>query len=183
MEKTGNVHADYVQSQKELKLKTDDCTRLVTEKNQMERKVEREHKSAMRYKQLLDNSKTPLLMAQQEVQSLKNELEIFKRRENSKNKEVDILEREKNLQLTQIQKVEDVVKQTEDKVKAQERSVSALENQLAEARAENVKQREMIHTIEKEREKYGNEASEERKNYLKAMEEVREAATHGTSLA
>ncbi|GMH58573.1 hypothetical protein TL16_g02641 [Triparma laevis f. inornata] len=173
MEKTGNVHADYVQSQKELKLKTDDCTRLATEKSQMERKVDREHKSAQRYKQLLDNSKTPLLMAQQEVQSLKNELEIFKRRENSKNKEVDILEREKNLQLTQIQKVEDNVKTSEDKVRQQERAVSALENQLAQARAESVKKNELIHTIEKEREKYGNEASEERKNYLKAMEEVK----------
>ena len=65
------------------------------------------------------------------------------------------------------------MKTSEDKVRQQERAVSALENQLAQARAESVKKNEMIHTIEKEREKYGNEASEERKNYLKAMEEVK----------
>tara|TARA_B110000305_G_C19434917_1_gene638345 strand:+ start:1354 stop:1527 length:174 start_codon:yes stop_codon:yes gene_type:complete len=55
---------------------------------------------------MYDESKTPLLMAQQETQSLKKELEIYKKREDTSKKEVDVLEREKNLQLTVIQKVE-----------------------------------------------------------------------------
>ena len=79
MEKTGTVHGELVSSQKECKLQRDECTRMSTEKNQMERKVEREHKAAMRYRQLFDESKTPLTMAQQEVQSLNKELEVRKR--------------------------------------------------------------------------------------------------------
>lgn len=162
MEKTGSVHTDLVQSQKEHKMARDECTRMATEKNQMERKVEREHKAAMRYRQLFDESKTPLAMAQQEIQSLNKELEIYKRREDSTRKEVDVLERDKNLQLTQIQKVEEKVKVTEDEVKQQERVAYSLENELAQFKAETVKQRTTIYGLEKEREKYGVEASEQR---------------------
>ena len=173
MEKTGSVHADFVSSQKELKLQRDECTRMQTAVGQMERKVDREHKAALRFRQMVDAAKTPLLMSQQEVQSLKAELEVYKRRENSKNKEVDLLEREKNLQLTTIQKTEDKMKKTEDEVKNQERIAYSLENELAQFKAETVKQRTIIYQLEKEREKYGVEASEQRTMYLQAMEEVK----------
>ena len=84
-----------------------------------------------------------------------------------------MLERDKNLQLTQIQKVEEKVKVTEDEVKQQERVAYSLENELAQFKAETVKQRTTIYTLEKEREKYGVEASEQRTMYLQAMEEVK----------
>ncbi|GMI43157.1 hypothetical protein TrCOL_g9754 [Triparma columacea] len=173
MEKTGSVHADFVSSQKELKLQRDECTRMQTAVGQMERKVDREHKAAQRFRQMVDAAKTPLLMSQQEVQSLKAELEVYKRRENTTRKEVDLLEREKNLQLTTIQKTEDKMKKTEDEVKNQERIAYSLENELAQFKAETVKQRTVIYQLEKEREKYGVEASEQRTMYLQAMEEVK----------
>eukprot|EP00520_Triparma_pacifica_P005870 CAMPEP_0118657374 /NCGR_PEP_ID=MMETSP0785-20121206/13984_1 /TAXON_ID=91992 /ORGANISM="Bolidomonas pacifica, Strain CCMP 1866" /LENGTH=865 /DNA_ID=CAMNT_0006550287 /DNA_START=8 /DNA_END=2602 /DNA_ORIENTATION=+ len=173
MEKTGSVHADFVSSQKELKLQRDECTRMQTAVGQMERKVDREHKAALRFRQMVDAAKTPLLMSQQEVQSLKAELEVYKRRENTTRKEVDLLEREKNLQLTTIQKTEDKMKKTEDEVKNQERIAYSLENELAQFKAETVKQRTVIYQLEKEREKYGVEASEQRTMYLQAMEEVK----------
>ena len=93
-------------SQKELKFARDECNRSATDKQVADRAVEREHKAMLRYRQMYDESNTPLLMAQQETQSLKKELEIYKKREDTSKKEVDVLEREKNLQLTVIQKVE-----------------------------------------------------------------------------
>ena len=173
MEKTSNVHGDLTTVQKELKMQRDECNRLSTDKQVAERAVEREHKAMLRYRQMYDESKTPLLMAQQETQSLKKELELFKRKEDQTRKEVDVLEREKNLQLTLIQKVEDKNKKVEDEVKQQERIADSFETELSQVNSEVIKQRTIIYQLEKEREKYGVEASEQRTMYLQAMEEVK----------
>merc|ERR1719230_2468178 len=103
----------------EMKARREEIVRLGTEKGQLERKCEREHRQALKYKQLLDESKTPLLMAQTEITALQKEVDQFKRREEVKAKELEVLERERNLQVKETQRALDRCHSTETQVKEQ----------------------------------------------------------------
>ena len=46
--------------EKELKFKTLEAGRLTTDKNTLERKLDKEHRDVLLYKQLLDDAKVPL---------------------------------------------------------------------------------------------------------------------------
>merc|ERR1719230_85184 len=157
----------------EMKARREEIVRLNTEKVQLERKVEREHRQALKYKQLLDESKTPLLMAQTEIAALQKEVDQFKRREETRAKELEVLERERNLQVKETQRAHEKVHEKETRVKEQERIAYSLENEMNSFKAETVKQRKAIYQLEKERERYGVETSEQRALYLQAMEEVK----------
>merc|ERR1719240_230122 len=156
-----------------MKARREEIVRLGTEKGQLERKVEREHRQSLKYKQLLDESKTPLLMAQTEIAALQKEIDQFKRREETRAKELEVLERERNLQVKETQRAHEKVHEKETRVKEQERIAYSLENEMNSFKAETVKQRKAIYQLEKERERYGVEASEQRALYLQAMEEVK----------
>merc|ERR1719240_2034903 len=156
-----------------MKARREEIVRLGTEKGQLERKVEREHRQSLKYKQLLDESKTPLLMAQTEIAALQKEIDQFKRREETRAKELEVLERERNLQVKETQRAHEKVHEKETRVKEQERIAYSLENEMNSFKAETVKQRKAIYQLEKERERYGVEASEQRALYLQALEEVK----------
>merc|ERR1711903_57482 len=61
----------------------------------------------------------------------------------------------------------------QDLVKMQESSKKTMEMEMASYKSENQKQRKMIFQLEKEREKYGAEASEAMSKYMQAQEEVK----------
>merc|ERR1719230_1229295 len=155
----------------EMKARREEIVRLNTEKGQLERKVEREHRQSLKYKQMLDESKTPLLMAQTEITALQKEVDQFKRREETRAKELEVLERERNLQVKETQRAHEKVHEKETRVKEQERIAYSLENEMNSFKAETVKQRKAIYQLEKERERYGMEASEQKTAYMNALEE------------
>jgi len=171
--KNQQLHLENVSVEKEGKLRREEIVRLGTEKAQMERKVEREHRAAIKYRQLLDESKTPLLLAQAEIVTLQKDLDAFKHKEIVRAKELEVVERERNLQVKETAKAHEKVHEKETRVKEQERIAYSLENEMNSFKAETVKQRKAIYQLEKERERYGVEASEQRALYLQAMEEVK----------
>ena len=171
--KNQQLHLENVSVEKEGKLRREEIVRLGTEKAQMERKVEREHRAAIKYRQLLDESKTPLLLAQAEIVTLQKDLDVFKHKEIVRAKELEVVERERNLQVKETAKAHEKVHEKETRVKEQERIAYSLENEMNSFKAETVKQRKAIYQLEKERERYGVEASEQRALYLQAMEEVK----------
>jgi chromosome segregation ATPase len=73
----------------------------------------------------------------------------------------------------QLQKEKTDTRTQQDLVKMQESSKKTMEMEMASYKSENQKQRKMIFQLEKEREKYGAEASEAMSKYMQANEEVK----------
>merc|ERR1719201_1871594 len=70
-------------------------------------------------------------------------------------------------------RAEEKTKRAVDEVKANERIAKNLETEVLSYKQEAAKQRKLIYQLEKDREKYGIEASEQRAMYLQAMEEIK----------
>lgn len=68
------MHIDFAALDKEMNLKRIEISRLNTEKNVLERKLDKEHRLAQHYQQLVEDAKTPLLVAQAEIDNLNNSI-------------------------------------------------------------------------------------------------------------
>merc|ERR1712139_320943 len=73
----------------------------------------------------------------------------------------------------QLQKEKIDTRTQQDLVKMQESGKKTMEMEMQSYKGENQKQRKMIFQLEKEREKYGAEASEAMSKYMQAQEEVK----------
>ena len=171
--KNQQQQSDMCDVQKDLKMKKDEVSKMMAEKAQLERKVEREHRQALRYRKLVDEAKTPLLLAQAEMTALQNELFSFKKQCEKKQKEVELFQREARLAKREAEKAEKLADQADTNVREQERIASSLETEMNNFKQESVKQKKATYQLEKERERFGLEASEQRSLYLQAMEEVK----------
>ncbi|KAJ1459993.1 flagellar associated protein [Pelagophyceae sp. CCMP2097] len=171
--KNQQQHLENVSLDKEVKVRKDEITRLSIATGQLERKVEREHRSAVTYKRLLDESKTPLLTAQMEMTALRKELDSFKSLTEKHEKEQHVLEREAKIAKKETFNAEQRVHVAQTHVQEHERIAYSLESEMNVLKAEIVKQRKVLYQLGKERERYGVEASEQRHLYLQAMEEVK----------
>ena len=171
--KNQQLHVEANHQEKEMKSKREEIGRLVTDKGSLERRLERQHREIIDLKQKLDDSKTPLLMVQQEKNALEQDVELYRRQEKVIEAEKEQVVREKTLQEKKTQKAQDQAKENSEQAKEQERIAYSLEAEMNAFKAETVKQRKTIYALEKEREKYGIEASDQRNLYLAAMEEVK----------
>ena len=108
--KNQQLHVENVSVEKEMKSRREEIVRLNTEKGLMERKLEREHRAMLQYKQKLDESKTPLVMAQAESAALSKDIDQFKRDQELMAKEKEVVERERDLQFKNTQKAEEKVR-------------------------------------------------------------------------
>mmetsp|Transcript_91584 Transcript_91584/g.261770 ORF Transcript_91584/g.261770 Transcript_91584/m.261770 type:complete len:558 (-) Transcript_91584:1465-3138(-) len=108
--KNQQLHVENVSVEKEMKSRREEIVRLNTEKGLMERKLEREHRAMLQYKQKLDESKTPLVMAQAESAALSKDIDQFKRDQELMAKEKEGVERERDLQFKNTQKAEEKVR-------------------------------------------------------------------------
>mmetsp|Transcript_11726 Transcript_11726/g.15306 ORF Transcript_11726/g.15306 Transcript_11726/m.15306 type:complete len:887 (-) Transcript_11726:297-2957(-) len=177
LEKQKNRNADLMAevatSEKDLKARNDQITRLTTERGQLERKLEREHKQVLKLRQDLEDSKTPLILAQREIHMLQKDLDQYKKAEETLNKDVSALERERNLQLKATQRAEAMKKEEEGKVSEKERIVNHLEDEITDLKKEIAQHKKLVFELEKERERNGKEASEQRNLCKEALEEVK----------
>uniref|UniRef100_A0A7S1TS05 Cilia- and flagella-associated protein 58 central coiled coil domain-containing protein n=1 Tax=Phaeomonas parva TaxID=124430 RepID=A0A7S1TS05_9STRA len=173
VQKNKDQQLEISELSKDKKEKHNEINRITTEKSQLERRAARERREVERYKDLLEQSKTPLLMAQNEIQTLNKELDMFRRKEEAIKKEMEGVERDRNLQIKSTQRAEQRTKETEDVLREQERVSHSLEAEMNNYRVEIGKLRKIIYQLEKEREKYGTEASEQRNLYQNTLEEVK----------
>ncbi|CAN0404137.1 unnamed protein product [Ascophyllum nodosum] len=127
--KNSQLSLENIEADKNIKKKDNMITQHITELGQWERKVEREKTTTERFRRMLDESKTPLAMAQASIQSLENEVKALRMREEQSCKEVGISQgKAKQFQATQ--KAEDRMKLTGDLVKKREMVISSLEAEL-----------------------------------------------------
>lgn len=165
--------ADNLNMEKELKLKKLEVGRLNTDKGILERRVDKEHRDALHYFQLLEESKLPLEQAQQEILDLKKEILSSHRQEVQLEKANEKVVREKEVQLKQTIKAEQKVKEQSDLYQQQERTSEQLAAELMEVKTEVTRLRKVIYQLEKDRERLGNEVGEQRANYQNSMEEIK----------
>jgi chromosome segregation ATPase len=70
------LHTDFAALDKDLNLKRIEISRLTTEKNVLERKLDKEHRAALHFQQVAEDSKTPLMVAQTEIENLNNDIVV-----------------------------------------------------------------------------------------------------------
>ena len=77
----------------QMKIKMSEITRLTTDKNALEKRVDKEHRDVLMFKQVADESKIPLALAQVEIDNLKKELLSSNRLEAALSKKADKVSR------------------------------------------------------------------------------------------
>lgn len=152
--------------EKELKLKHIEIGRLRTDKDILERKVDKEHRAMLHYQQVAEDAKTPLTIAQAEIESLKKDLLAAHRHEILISKEAEKVGREKEMQMRAKERAEEKTKEQIDLRVEQERTAQSLAEELSETKVEIQKLRKVIFSLERDRERLGNEVTEQRGFYL-----------------
>ncbi|KAJ1479606.1 hypothetical protein T484DRAFT_2022988, partial [Baffinella frigidus] len=167
------LQAENAQRQIELKLKDDEIhsmrslagkeTRM---KEQMIKKVKDIDSKRIEVEHERDRLRGDIAKLEREIESQKRQVEMDK-------KNIEDMAREKDLLQNNLRKTQTATQKQADLVKVQENTKKNLESEIIGYKAEAQKQRKMIYALEKEREKYGQQASDATAKYLEALEEVK----------
>ena len=172
-EKNKTMRDQFNSMEKELKLKTLEVGRLAGDKDILERKCDREVRSVLHYKQLLEQTKTPLALAHAEIESLQKELLSSHRHEVQLAKNAETIEKAKEQQMKATELAEERTKEQIEAKKDIERAASFLEKEVAEGKMEVQALKKAIYQLEKDREKLGGEVVDQRALYHNTLEDVR----------
>jgi chromosome segregation ATPase len=156
-----------------MKQKNAEVSRLMTEKGTLERLVEREHRQVIDLKAELEASKTPIALLQAEIDGLQKELLNSHKHESEIQRQRENMEREKNSQLKAAGRAEQRAKENEDLLKEQERVSSGLSAEIEQYQSEIQKLRKLVYSLEKERERLGNDILEQRNNNISSVEQLK----------
>eukprot|EP00814_Leptocylindrus_danicus_P006369 CAMPEP_0116014336 /NCGR_PEP_ID=MMETSP0321-20121206/6219_1 /TAXON_ID=163516 /ORGANISM="Leptocylindrus danicus var. danicus, Strain B650" /LENGTH=878 /DNA_ID=CAMNT_0003483973 /DNA_START=30 /DNA_END=2666 /DNA_ORIENTATION=+ len=160
-------------TQDDLKHHHDESIKLSSEKARAQRKIDQEHNNALRYQRMIDESKIALSIAQNEVRSLRKEIDHMARQEKEKQREVDSLEREKNVHRNQLQRTEEKMKHTNSEVQQQEFMVRSLEKEISVEKEESLQLHAKIGHLEIENSKHISEIAEQKRLFEEAKDEVK----------
>eukprot|EP01036_Dinobryon_divergens_P027374 gene27374-36141_t len=159
--------------EKELGLKRIEVSRLNTDNGLLQKKLDKEHRSAQHYQQMAEDAKTPLSVAQNEIESLKKELLVAHRHELQLNREAEKTLHEKEVQQKMASRMEAKAKEASDLVTEKKRNVENLESEIDVFKQEVGELKKAIYQLERDRERLGNEVSEQRNNVFNASEEIK----------
>ena len=160
-------------AEKEAKLKLAEIGRLTSDIHLLERKVDKEHRAALHYQQVAEDSKTPLQVLQSELDTLRKELLNSHKHENQLEKKAEMAIKEKAAQLQATQEAEGEAKEHADLYKEQERISRGLSNEIDDMRLEIQHLRKVIYSLEKERERVGNELGDQKSFLTNAHEDIK----------
>jgi chromosome segregation ATPase len=167
-----------VNLEKDIKIKNAEVSRLRTDKTTLERLLEKEHGQVLHYKQMLEESKTPLVILQQEVDQLQKELLKHRKVEDGLERAKQTVEKEKLMQVKATEKAEHRTKEQEDLLREQERVTSSLAQEMQGYKDELQRLRKVIYQLEKDRERLGNEVGEQKNVIVDNMEKVKLKEVH-----
>uniref|UniRef100_A0A7S4K395 Cilia- and flagella-associated protein 58 central coiled coil domain-containing protein n=1 Tax=Guillardia theta TaxID=55529 RepID=A0A7S4K395_GUITH len=108
-----------------------------------------------------------------QISKLVKESEIQQKQIEVDKKNIEDMAREKDLLQSNLKKTQTATQKQADLVKVQENTKKNLEAEIIGFKSEAQKQRKIIYSLEKEREKYGQQASDATAKYLEALEEVK----------
>ncbi len=137
------------------------------------RKLDKEKKTGQHLRQTIDEQKAVAQNLQNQIIQLNKDILAGRKREDDKEREADSLKRNTELSEKAIMREQQKTKMVSDMVKINERTQKNLENEIFSYRQEASKQRKLIYQLEKDREKYGVEASEANAKYMQALEQAK----------
>mmetsp|Transcript_9189 Transcript_9189/g.18313 ORF Transcript_9189/g.18313 Transcript_9189/m.18313 type:complete len:872 (-) Transcript_9189:80-2695(-) len=165
--------AENAQRQIELKGKEDEISHmraLAAKETRMKEQMMKKVKDVEQKKNEVEQHRDVL---RQEISKLEREIEGQRRQIELDKKNIEDMAREKDLLQSNLRKTQTATQKQSDLVKVQENTKKNLEAEILGYKSEAQKQRKMIYALEKEREKYGQQASDATAKYLEALEEVK----------
>mmetsp|Transcript_20814 Transcript_20814/g.48084 ORF Transcript_20814/g.48084 Transcript_20814/m.48084 type:complete len:895 (+) Transcript_20814:173-2857(+) len=165
--------AENAQRQVELKLKDDEIGQVRNLANKESRMKEAMMKKVKDVEQKRIEVEGTRDILRSEISKLEREIESQRRQIELDKKNIEDMAREKDLLQNNLRKTQTATQKQADLVKVQENTKKNLEGEILGYKAEAQKQRKMIYALEKEREKYGQQASDATAKYLEALEEVK----------
>ena len=160
-------------SEAQIKTRDMEIMSLNNDKNALKRRLDKEKKATKALAQQIDDEKAGRDVVQNELHSFQKELDDGHRREEELLKQIENCARQLEIKERAVTRESEKTKQQADLVAMQERQCKALENDIQAYVQEAAKQRKLIYQLEKDREKYGMEASEAVARYQAAMEQVK----------
>ena len=159
--------------EKEIELKTLEVGRYKTDNDLLERKIDKEKRSTQHYMQLVEEAKTPLALANAEVENLKKELIAARRQELGLQKNVSKITVEKEAQIKATSKAEAQTKEVRDNLVEEQRATETVGKELHDAKVEVSKLKNAVYSIEKDRERLSSEVTDQRNLYLNSQDELK----------
>lgn len=126
----------------------------------------------------MEDSKTPLRILQQEVDSLQKELLKHRKVEDQLEREKLTVEKEKLLQLKATERAEGRTREQEDMLREQERITASLGQEMEGYKEELQRLRKVIYQLEKDRERLGNESGEQKNILSEQIEKIKLKDVH-----
>lgn len=160
-------------AQEDLQHHHDEFIKLSSEKARAQRKIDQEHNNTLRYQRMIDESKIALSIAQNEVRSLRKEIDYMMRQEKEKQREVVSLEREKNVHRNRLQRTEQQMKLTTSEAQQQDFMVRSLEKDISVEKEASVQLRAKVGHLEIEISKHISEIAEQKRLFEGAKDEVK----------
>lgn len=159
--------------QDDMKRKNLELTKATNDIEMAKRKLDKEKKHGLQLRQVIEDHKAAQENLHNQVEQLKKELLDGRKREDGKEKEVETLKRGLELHEKAVTREQQKTKAVVDQVKISERTTKNLENEIYAFKQEASKQRKLIYQLEKDREKYGVEASEAGAKFQQALEQIK----------
>nr|XP_005303567.1 cilia- and flagella-associated protein 58 isoform X3 [Chrysemys picta bellii] len=157
----------------ELKMREDEVTQMrheITKLSKVREVIQRKLRVAEEQKVEAEYQRDTL---KNQISGLERELEIAKRQVEIDKKAIDELVRERDILNKNLLKAASVTQKQLNLVKLHEQSKRNLEEEIQNYKDEAQKQRKIIYQLEKERDRYINEASELTQKVLQHMEDIK----------
>ncbi|XP_067934774.1 cilia- and flagella-associated protein 58-like [Watersipora subatra] len=167
------IHQENQQKAQELKQKEDEVNALKTEAARLNRTreaIQRKLRMVEDHKSEVEQSKETL---KGNITALERELESARKQAEADRKAIDDLMRERDILNKNMLKAAAATQKQLNLVKLHEQSKKTLEQEIQNYKEEAQKQRKIIYQLEKERDRYINEASDLTQKVLQHMEEVK----------
>ena len=168
-----SVCHDLSKKREELKLSLATQSKIVTEKEHLQRKFAGEYRNGLRLQQSCEDARSIAHDKQKEIQILHQALDKANKREDQTSRDYDILKRENNVLLDKIQKYEQHNKGIEKEIRLREQNIFSLEKELLNSRERYDMTTKKVTVLENACEKQSNQLSQERNATESATDTVK----------
>jgi chromosome segregation ATPase len=164
---------EIAQAEARVRTREDDIAKLRADNAQLVRRVEKERKAQTALRNKLGDARLVKEALQAELASVRKDLDLCHVVEEADKKRIDEISREKEIAQKACVREAQRLKASADLLKVHQLTAKTLENDIHALVQESAKSRKSVYQLEKDKEKYGVEASEAHTKFLHAMEEMK----------
>jgi chromosome segregation ATPase len=173
VERNKKLLGNYSELEAEMKRKVIETHRLKDANAALGIKFDREHELVKKLREDLEKTETPLLLAHNEIESLRKEVQSIQRHETQLSKETVRVAREKEVQMKATERAEAKGREQQDMYIEKEREATSLSIEMQAHVDENRRLRKAISALDSDRERLGNEVGEQRSKYVDAEDKLK----------